>query len=249
MNDDKLQKLASLLKAEDILTLVNAHIDDENKRSEARKDKDGKHPKTMIALGGRSGKKLHLASDWSSCTDCGIWTKANMTHFKVADRLEAEHLANFCERCLAHVISRATYRKETIGAGVFDSSRREIENALFNGSRFECLNEQEALVVVKAMKGTLKAKVEKAAPEVNVERLKACFDLVKNADDWKAPISKSVSRVDLAVAGIGGTDEQVRATIRDAVVHFTATVPYTADCGEDVYVHSIGYRNGPAGDH
>ena len=69
-------------------------------------------------------------------------------------------------------------------------------------------------------------------------QLAQVFDAVKNPQDWKAPILASMP------------GEAVLATIA-AIEFFTATTPeITLDTRTMQYhVYSIGYRNGPAGDH
>lgn len=50
-----------------------------------------------IACKTRSGSKIHVAiSPGSSCTDCGVWLKANAIHFKVRGKVYKKHL---CEKC------------------------------------------------------------------------------------------------------------------------------------------------------
>jgi len=69
------------------------------------------------------------------------------------------------------------------------------------------------------------------------QALKEAFEAVQDKDDWKAPIRALVAREDLGV------------TIK-AIEHYTATNVYSdGDYGNFVGVYSVGYRNGPAGDH
>ncbi len=75
-------------------------------------------------------------------------------------------------------------------------------------------------------------------------RLTKAFDLVCNKEDWRAEIQTFVSDPVLAAAGVSIEE------VREAVIHFTATVPSFSRFweGEGGYwVTAIGYRNGPAG--
>jgi len=60
----------------------------------------------ILVKGGFSGKKLHRASNGSSCLACGHWTKTHVTRFQVADDVSDETLKKFhddgyemCEKC------------------------------------------------------------------------------------------------------------------------------------------------------
>lgn len=71
------------------------------------------------------------------------------------------------------------------------------------------------------------------------EELQAAFDLVKDEQDWRAPIS----------CGFPASQKDV---VTEAIIHFTATTPEFIDLGfKDgvpwLGVYADGYRNGPAG--
>lgn len=71
--------------------------------------------------------------------------------------------------------------------------------------------------------------------------LEASFAAVRNPDDWRARIDKTVSAAELAE--VGG-----EARVREAVIFFTATVPtFETLKGGRVRVRATGYRSGPAG--
>jgi hypothetical protein len=67
--------------------------------------------KTILVRGGRSGRKIHLASDGGSGSYCGHWFKAHTSHFKVADDTEenrAKYHRNLCTKCFGeNSIARA----------------------------------------------------------------------------------------------------------------------------------------------
>jgi len=64
------------------------------------------------------------------------------------------------------------------------------------------------------------------------------FSMVCDPLDWKAPI-----------AAIVPNNERLREAIRDAVVHYTGTVPSFQYMPADstMIVRAVGYREGPAG--
>jgi len=71
----------------------------------------------------------------------------------------------------------------------------------------------------------------------NQEQLEAAFSAVCDKADWKAPIN--------AVVG-----ESLVGLVYSAIVHFTATCPKVTRMENGNFsVKSIGYRQGPAGDH
>lgn len=53
----------------------------------------------ILTRGGRTGKKVHLASANSSSTRCGHWTKFQMRHFKVT--AAAAEQIGACSKCFA----------------------------------------------------------------------------------------------------------------------------------------------------
>lgn len=63
----------------------------------------------------------------------------------------------------------------------------------------------------------------------------AYFRLVANKDDWKAPISAFVPATISLEA------------VRDAVIHFTGTVPEFTMTQQGWMVRATGYRCGPCG--
>ena len=70
------------------------------------------------------------------------------------------------------------------------------------------------------------------------EELKAAFDRVCDSRDWKNPISAIVNAED-------------KALISDAIEFFTATKAEFRDVVNNdakLFVQSVGYRMGPAGD-
>jgi len=74
------------------------------------------------------------------------------------------------------------------------------------------------------------------------EELQAAFTKVQDKEHWKNPINAVVD-----------ASENLHL-IREAVIHFTATVPTfdilkVTEEGTKVAVRAIGYQAGPAGDH
>lgn len=60
----------------------------------------------MIVRGGRTGRKLHLASRGKSSLRCGHWTKHNVAAFRVTaasdenvERYRTTHAKHLCEKC------------------------------------------------------------------------------------------------------------------------------------------------------
>lgn len=80
--------------------------------------------------------------------------------------------------------------------------------------------------------------------EVMQARLTKAFDLVCDHGDWKRPIDALVFDMDLDAVGLTVED------VREAVIHFTATVPVVRHPSFACWrFTAIGYRAGPAGDH
>ncbi len=71
----------------------------------------------------------------------------------------------------------------------------------------------------------------------HMDRLASAFDRVRNAQDWKAPISADIPSAD-------------RHLVEMAVLWFTNTVPVflVAMEGDRLRVTATGYRGGPFGD-
>ena len=60
--------------------------------------------KNILVRGGRTGRKIHLASDGGSGSYCGHWFKAHTSHFKVADDTpenRAKYHRNLCTKCFS----------------------------------------------------------------------------------------------------------------------------------------------------
>ncbi len=58
----------------------------------------------ILVRGGRTGRKVHTASNGGSGSDCGHWFKAHTSHFKIADdTLEnrAKYHRHLCEKCFS----------------------------------------------------------------------------------------------------------------------------------------------------
>lgn len=67
------------------------------------------------------------------------------------------------------------------------------------------------------------------------EELSAAFDLIKNQNDWRAPIAAAINADQLKVCA-------------NACVYFTATyLEVVEDDGGLLFVEADGYRKGPAG--
>ncbi len=72
--------------------------------------------KTILTRGGRTGRKIHLASDGGSGSYCGHWFKAHTSHFKVADDTpenRAKYHRHLCTKCfsekgIANAVALAT---------------------------------------------------------------------------------------------------------------------------------------------
>ena len=77
--------------------------------------------------------------------------------------------------------------------------------------------------------------------ELQTKMTKA-FALVQPKTHWKDPIDTFVSDVALGAIGVDA--------IREAVIHFTGTVPSITRSPSDqgYYVRALGYRTGPCGD-
>lgn len=74
------------------------------------------------------------------------------------------------------------------------------------------------------------------------EQLQAAFTKVQDKAHWKNPINTVVDAT-----------ENLHL-IREAIIHFTATVPTfdilkVTEEGTKVAVRAVGYQDGPAGDH
>lgn len=82
--------------------------------------------------------------------------------------------------------------------------------------------------------------VERIDPDQ--DKLRAAFDLVADPVDWKGPIDAVVTDDELEAFDLTADD------VRDAVVHYTAVVPYVQKARNGLLVRCIGYRQGPAGD-
>jgi len=67
--------------------------------------------KNILVRGGRTGRKIHLASDGGSGSYCGHWFKAHTSHFKVSDDTpenRAKYHRNLCTKCFSeNSIARA----------------------------------------------------------------------------------------------------------------------------------------------
>lgn len=72
-------------------------------------------------------------------------------------------------------------------------------------------------------------------------RMRAAFDLVAPAHDWRASIDAYVSDDALDAASLS------LAEIADSVMFFTATEATLTRTGHGWRVRAVGYRNGPAG--
>lgn len=60
--------------------------------------------KNILVRGGRTGRKIHLASDGGSGSYCGHWFKAHTSHFKVADDTpenRTRYVRNLCTKCFS----------------------------------------------------------------------------------------------------------------------------------------------------
>lgn len=69
------------------------------------------------------------------------------------------------------------------------------------------------------------------------EELEQGFNIVKNPDDWRAPIN-----------WVGPMDDETLALVRVAIDFFTATEAHVRDLGfGEVRIQAKGYRMGPAG--
>lgn len=70
------------------------------------------------------------------------------------------------------------------------------------------------------------------------EELESAFKLVRNPNDWKAPIS-------------GDVKAELKEVVAVAIEFYTATVAKFSPSSFAGYVHvkAAGYRAGPAGDH
>jgi hypothetical protein len=74
-------------------------------------------------------------------------------------------------------------------------------------------------------------------------RLTKVFEMVEAKTHWKDPIDRTMDAAMFEAAG-------GEAAFREAVTHFTATVPKFTYYPEGVVrVTAKGYRAGPAGDH
>lgn len=76
--------------------------------------------------------------------------------------------------------------------------------------------------------------------KLHQERLKKAFDAVCDPYDWRAPIGKYLPLT--TVDAVGGFE-----LIREAIIHFTATVPEIQPWNEGFFFKAKGYREGPAG--
>lgn len=69
------------------------------------------------------------------------------------------------------------------------------------------------------------------------EQLSEAFDLVRDMDDWRKPINKTIN-----------VDDSMLPLIEEAIIYFTGTVPeLTTTLDGLILVLAIGYRNGPCG--
>jgi hypothetical protein len=59
---------------------------------------------------------------------------------------------------------------------------------------------------------------------------------------WKDAIDAHVDPDRLAYTGLSLAD------VREAVIHFTGTVPTVRETATGYHVRAVGYRNGPCGD-
>jgi len=72
--------------------------------------------------------------------------------------------------------------------------------------------------------------------KVTVGALRQAFNAVCDPADWKEPIHAVIARKRWELT-------------REAIVFFTATVPWVvSDLGDLLVIHAVGYRRGPAGD-
>lgn len=64
--------------------------------------REGSGFRRIFCRGGRTGRKIHRSSTGSSVLDCGIWLKANCSHFEIrpADMQRAQ-AKNLCEKCFS----------------------------------------------------------------------------------------------------------------------------------------------------
>lgn len=60
----------------------------------------------------------------------------------------------------------------------------------------------------------------------------AIFEMVCNADDWKAPI----------YATVPVTTPSMVSALHDAIIHFTGSVPRIRNTGNSLIVEAAGYR-------
>ncbi len=68
--------------------------------------------KTVLTRGGRTGTKVHLASNGGSGSYCGHWFKAHISHFQICDDTplnRAKYHRNLCTKCFSEkAIAKAT---------------------------------------------------------------------------------------------------------------------------------------------